>query len=421
MWNTRGKSVSQRTRVTFLSSDINLHPAPTFTMPRSLSYSSNSQQSLQPIMSIIGRQLLVICGPGFQYHDYRSQQPQIKYRSYMPAGEQRWRPSIEVLDESVAGPEETSLTWADFLRFRVLEDKTPFLNWRQLYSSQGHGKRPLIRDCYVTSGWDNCSKQQIRLPYSPKDPGTLRNLLNTWFPNSRDHITIIFESIPSYLPKVASPIQYDSNNYSGNVANLRERCSHFDFDEEYSDSKRISSDKPNIRRSYGLSQLPSSPLLLHQTSILATSTNQIADPTSDNQLLNTCHREAANIKLLSVSSSSLISVGKRISTTLNIPTNMVLVGVRPGTSRPVLATELSQSSLSSPLRISSSPKLPNAHQSRGSKSPSFKIGFTSCSPIDSMFIILFVTSYWLLGYFNKVGLRLWPLPSSVINCFNYLT
>ena len=129
--NTRGKSVSQSTRVTFQSSDINLHPTPTFTMPLYLSHSSNSQQSLPPITSIIERQLPVICGPGSQHHDYRSQQPQIKYRSYMPAGEQRWRPSIEVLDESVAGPEETSLTWADLLRFRVLEDTTPFDNWWQ--------------------------------------------------------------------------------------------------------------------------------------------------------------------------------------------------------------------------------------------------------------------------------------------------
>ena len=175
--------------------------------------------------------------------------------------------------------------------------------------------------------------------------------------------------------------------------NLRERYSHFDSDKEYSDSNRISSDKPNIRRSYSLSQLHSSPSLLLQTSILATSTNQIADPTSDNKLLNTCHTGAANIELLSVSSSSLISVGELISTTLNIPANMVSVAASRQTSRPVLATELSQSSLSSPPIISSSPKLPNAHQSPGSKSPSSRIGFTSYSPIDSRFIILFVTSY----------------------------
>ena len=130
-------------------------------MPLSLSHSSNSQQSLQPITSIIERQLLVICDPDSQHHDYRSQQPQIKYRNYIPAGVQRWPPSMEVLDESVAGPEEISLTWADFLRFRVLEDTTPFGNWRRLHSSQGHGKHPLMRDCYVTSGWDNRSKQPI--------------------------------------------------------------------------------------------------------------------------------------------------------------------------------------------------------------------------------------------------------------------
>ena len=250
-----------------------------------------------------------------------------------------------------------------------------------------------MRDCYVTSGWDNRSKQPIWLPRSAKNPGTLRNLLNTWFPNSRDRITIIFEYIPSHQPKVVSPIQSDSKSPSSSNVNLRERCSHFDSDEEYSDSKRISSDKPNIGRSYSLSQLPSSPPLLLQISILATSTNQIDDPTFDNKLLNTCHTGAANIELLSVSSSSLISLGELISTTLNIPANRVSVAVSRRTSRPLLATELSQSSLSSPPIISSSPKLPNAHQSPGSKSPSSGIGFTSYSPIDSMFIILFVTLY----------------------------
>ena len=149
MRNTRGKSISQRTRITFPSSNLNnnLNTAATFATPLSLSHPSNLQPSVQPIPIIIERQLLVICGAGSQHHDYRSQQPQIKYRSYIPAGEQRWRPSIEILDESVAGPEETSLTWADFLRFRVLEDTTPFDNWRQLYNSQGHGKRPPMRDC----------------------------------------------------------------------------------------------------------------------------------------------------------------------------------------------------------------------------------------------------------------------------------
>lgn len=397
MRNTRGKSISQKTRITFPSSNLNnnLHAASTFTIPHSLSHSSNLQPSVQSIPIIIERQLLVICGAGSQHHDYRSQQPQIKYRSYIPAGEQRWRPSAEVLDESVAGPEETSLTWADFLRFRVLEDTTPFDNWRQLYNSQVYGKRPLMRDCYVTSGWDNRSKQPIWLPRSAKDPGTLRNLLNTWFPNSRDRITIIFEYIPSHQPKVPSSIQSDPNNSLTNDVHQREHCSHFDSDEDYSNRKTISSERSNLRRSHSLSQLPSSPprLLSASGSIHSISTNRVADTTSGNQLQNTCSTRAANIELLLASSSSLISVGELISTTLNLPTNVMSLAVGPRTPRRVLVTELSESSLSSPPMISSSPELPNAPQLSGSKFHSSANRPTTYSPIDGMFIILFRTQY----------------------------
>ena len=119
MRNTRGKSILQRTRITFPSSNLNnnLHTAATFATPLSLSYPSNLQPSVQPISIIIERQLLVICGAGSQHHDYRSQQLQIKYRSYIPASEQRWRPSIEVLDESVADQKKQVLPGRTFYDF----------------------------------------------------------------------------------------------------------------------------------------------------------------------------------------------------------------------------------------------------------------------------------------------------------------
>ena len=93
--NPRGKCVPQR-------SSLNLPP--NFPIPLTLPYSANLHPPIQPIPSIIELQLLVICGPGSQHHDPRSQQPQIKYKTYLPVGEQRWRPNIEILDESVAGP-----------------------------------------------------------------------------------------------------------------------------------------------------------------------------------------------------------------------------------------------------------------------------------------------------------------------------
>ena len=426
MRNTRGKSISQRTRITFPSSNSNnnLHTATTFATPLSLSHPSNIQSSVQPISIIIEHQLLVICGAGSQDHDYRSQQPQIKYRSYIPAGEQRWRPSIEILDESVAGPEETSLTWADLLRFRVLEDTTPFDNWRQLYNSQGHGKRPLMRDCYVTSDWDNHSKQPIWLPRSAKDPGTPRNLLNTWFPNSRDRITIIFEYIPSHQPKVTSSIQSNPNNSITNDGNSIEHDTYFESDEDYSASKTISSDRLNIRRSHSLSQLPSSPPLLLSAlgSIHSTRKTGVADTTSGNQPPNASSTRTANIELLLASSSSLISVGELISTTLNLPTNVMSLAVKPRTPSRVLAMELSESSLSSPPIISSSPELPNTPAQYESKFPFSANGPTLDSPIDGMFIILFLelstSSFNILVELHFSFLLISP---SIPNYFLYLT
>ena len=208
----RGKSVPQRSRIPFPQASTSLNHDPNLPIPLTLPHASNLHPPIQSDPIIIERQLQVICGPGSQHHDPLSQQPQIKYRTYLPVGEQRWRPNIQILDESFAGPEDTSLTWPDFLRFRVLEDSTPFHNWRQLYTTQEQGKRPLMRDCYVTSGWDNRSKQPIWLPRSSKDPGTLRNLLNMWFPHSQDRITIIFEYIPSHLPKVRFALESQSNS-----------------------------------------------------------------------------------------------------------------------------------------------------------------------------------------------------------------
>ncbi|PUU73077.1 hypothetical protein B9Z19DRAFT_1069270 [Tuber borchii] len=100
-----------------------------------------------------------------------------------------------ILQESIMGPEDTSLQWRGFLRFRVLEDTTPFPNWKTLYQAQRNGKRPIMRDCYVTAGWDNGSKLPLWLPRSSQDPGTLQALIDTWFHTIKDKLTIIFEYI----------------------------------------------------------------------------------------------------------------------------------------------------------------------------------------------------------------------------------
>ncbi|PUU76527.1 hypothetical protein B9Z19DRAFT_1066554 [Tuber borchii] len=52
-----------------------------------------------------------------------------------------------------------------------------------------------MRDCYIATGWDNRSKLPLWLPRSSQEPGTLEQLIETWFPTAKDKITIIFEYI----------------------------------------------------------------------------------------------------------------------------------------------------------------------------------------------------------------------------------
>ena len=161
-----------------------------------------------PTIDIFERNLQKICGPGPQYSDYLAQQPHIKYKLFTVVGEQKWRPSNTILTESIMGSEDTSLHWPDFLRFRILQDTTPFHYWKVLYQAQRNGKRPIMRDCYVTAGWDNRSKLPLWLPQSSQEPGTLKQLIETWFPTIKDKISIIFEYIDTDI-KTSLPLAPD--------------------------------------------------------------------------------------------------------------------------------------------------------------------------------------------------------------------
>ena len=57
------------------------------------------------------------------------------------------------------------------------------------------GKRPMMRDCYVTAGWDKRSKLPLWLPRSSPEPGTLEQLIEAWFSAAKDKVAIIFEYI----------------------------------------------------------------------------------------------------------------------------------------------------------------------------------------------------------------------------------
>ncbi|PUU72531.1 hypothetical protein B9Z19DRAFT_1137352 [Tuber borchii] len=111
-------------------------------------------------------------------------------------GEQIWRPTHTILDERVQCPNtDTSLQWPDFLRFRVLEETTPWEHWFHLYSKEHSGRKPLMRDCYLTHGWNKQAKTPIWLPRLVRNSGTLRAILEQWFTSPKDKVTIIFEYI----------------------------------------------------------------------------------------------------------------------------------------------------------------------------------------------------------------------------------
>jgi len=141
-------------------------------------------------------ELQVICGAGHDHHNFDSQRARIKFKAFELIGEQIWRPSSNVLDEPVQCPRtHSSLDWPDFLRFRVLEETTPWEHWYRLYSKEHYGRKPLMRDCYITHGWNKLAKTPIWLPREVRNPATLRSVLETWFPLAKDKVTIIFEYI----------------------------------------------------------------------------------------------------------------------------------------------------------------------------------------------------------------------------------
>ena len=163
-------------------------------MSKIISTASTSKVASQPSHSRVSRppdtqhgqtpqwQLQIICGPGHDHNNFDSQRPGTKFKVFEAIGEQIWRPSNEVLDKQVQDMSlNTSLNWSDFLRFRVLEETTPWEHWYNLYSKEHYGRKPLMRDCYLTHGWNKQSKTPVWLPREVKNFGTQRKILEKWF------------------------------------------------------------------------------------------------------------------------------------------------------------------------------------------------------------------------------------------------
>lgn len=180
------------------SSAISLHTLPTSHHSTTSSRSTKSNQPSSEIQNTptLQWQLQIVCGPGHDHNNFESQRAGTKFKAFEVIGEQIWRPSLLILDEAVQSSTiEASLNWPDFLRFRVLEETTPWEHWYTLYTKEHSGRKPLMRNCYLTHGWNKQSKTPIWLPRDARTSGTLRNILEKWFPLSKDKVTIIFEYI----------------------------------------------------------------------------------------------------------------------------------------------------------------------------------------------------------------------------------
>lgn len=176
--------------------------------------------------------------------------------SYLNLLVNRFGPTPLILDEVVQCPKSTtSLDWPDFLRFRVLDETTPWEQWSNLYIKEHYRHKPLMRDCYLPHGWNKLTKSPIWLPREVRNSGSLRSILLQWFSLPKDKVTIVFE----YIDK--DSVRADTQ--------VSERLS--DLSLEFSDQEvigTISSDSPSpipTLQSSSSYQLPSSPP--HQTTV----------------------------------------------------------------------------------------------------------------------------------------------------------
>ena len=63
-----------------------------------------------------------------------------------------------------------------------------------------------MRDCYITHGLNKQAKTPIQLSQEVQNTGTLRSVLETWFPLHKDNVSIIFEYINKDLAQFDSGV-----------------------------------------------------------------------------------------------------------------------------------------------------------------------------------------------------------------------
>ena len=329
---------------------IRLPPKP--RLSNVISTTSTSKAASQPSHSQVSRppdtqhsqipqwQLQIICGPGHDHNNFDSQRPGTKFKVFEAIGEQIWRPSNEVLDEQVQDMSlNTSLNWSDFLRFRVLEETTPWEHWYNLYSKEHYGRKPLMPDCYLTHGWNKQSKTPVWLPREVKNFGTLRKILEKWFPSPKDKVTMVFEYINKdhlQISTTAPITRFKDQSIEPKV-----------FDQAPEEYNSANHPSPSLHSAFPTSDsFPSSPPFL-PTSSQDIVTYQSLNKASSNYDEQTTNNQSNDLPILLISSSSseLPTIEKLIATRLaNTEINKSLIYL-PATQSPTPVTSSSLSTI----------------------------------------------------------------------------
>ena len=192
----------------------------------------------------------------------------------------------------------------------VLEETTPWEHWYELYSKEHYGRKPLMRDCYITHGWNKQAKTPIWLPRDVRNTGTLRSVFDKWFSSSKDKVTIIFEFINKDRAQLDTGVSEQLQNLSFEIT-----------DHELSELVCTNSSSPSSEhQSLPTYELHSSPPSLTTGTVVPD--NDIPYPPSESVLISSFHSEFPSIQqLIGITSAGPDPPQTRTSITLALPTN----------------------------------------------------------------------------------------------------
>lgn len=144
---------------------------------------------LEPFDPGYQRQLQIICGPVPPSSSYHEISPQERFQLFKTIGYEFWRPSAQTLNKYVG----LGTSWDSFLFDEVLEDTSTWSVWDSHYFSKTRPETPLLSNCYLVYEWKEDRKMPVYLPQRCRQPGTLKRLLETWYPADMQNVVVIYE------------------------------------------------------------------------------------------------------------------------------------------------------------------------------------------------------------------------------------